>query len=432
LSTTSTKNTTKLLALFILGLVVGIGGTYAALPKPSAPGAGMTVTATMTGGGLSGTITLGGAFEQTGDYAADGTEDMNAVNMAISDVNAYLQSIGSPVQFTIAIVDTKSTPEGALQAVQTLVETKGVQVILGPGTSREVASFESYINDHHVVDLPISSSPALATRDYKIRFDGPDTYQGPAMAELAMTKGCMKSAVIYRGDVYGDALFGLFKDRMTAKGGSVEGVRYTPDLPDYASEVGVLSQKVSAFGVGPATCVTIIAFETDGLNILGHARLDNTLSSVNWFGAEILKTDVLIPPKGPAEVADFMMKVHMIGVFPSATPTPTTQDFVNRYKAKYGVEPIGFGFQEYDAAWIACLAILAVGKYDGAAVNNAIPIIATKYYGVSGYKALDANGDLLYQNYGIWAPVKDAQGNYSFKYIGLYDSSTGQFTWYTS
>jgi len=418
----------------IVGLAVGAAIGYGAAPK-AAPGAVTTVTKTETvtatapGVGLPPTITFGVIAELTGDYAVAGIEDRDAILIAIDDINAYLKSIGVPTRFDVVIEDTKSTPEGALKACQTVFEAKGVQVILGPGTSREVAAIKSYVDEHKIVDLPISSSPSLSVPDYIFRFIGPDTAQSVALAKLAINQGFKKVAVMYRGDLYGDALAKLFIKNFEAEGGKTAEVRYTPDLPDYSSEVGVLSSKVSELGVDKETAVLIISFETDGYNILSHASRDPILTKVRWLGAEIVRSPTFLPPTGTKEVAEFLIATKIMGTYFVPGVTPLTKDLVEKFKKKTGHEPRYFAYQTYDKTWVAALTVLTTGKYDGETIKNALPEIAAHFAGTSGQCLLDENGDRATQDYGIWTVVKE-DGEYKFKDIGVYNSSSQSFTWY--
>ena len=54
-----------------------------------------------------------------------------------------------------------------------------------------------------------------------------------------------------------------------------------------------------------------------------------------------------------------------------------------------------------------------------------LPKVAYNYFGVTGWKALDENGDLKYQDYSIWKyTCKD--GKCTFEDIALYKSETGK------
>ncbi len=100
--------------------------------------------------------------------------------------------------------------------------------------------------------------------------------------------GIKKVAAIVRNDDYGKGLLEAFRSVFTQQyGGTLREILYTVGQADYASEVNRLSSYVRELGADSSTAVLIIAYEDDGLNIMGHARLDPVLSSVRCLGARL-------------------------------------------------------------------------------------------------------------------------------------------------
>ena len=77
------------------------------------------------------TYVLGVAQPFTGPLGSFGTDFSKGIELAVEQMNAQLESGGINVRFEIASQDTEGTPEGAAQAVQTIVQTTGAQVIVG-------------------------------------------------------------------------------------------------------------------------------------------------------------------------------------------------------------------------------------------------------------------------------------------------------------
>jgi branched-chain amino acid transport system substrate-binding protein len=169
--------------------------------------------------------------------------------------------------------------------------------------------------------------------------------------------------------------------------------------------------------------VLIIAFEDDGLNILGHARLDKTLASVRWFGSETLRRPAAYLPapdgKATPEIAEFLRQVKLTGVFASPRGGPLVTKFEQDYRARFGRDPSPYAYFTYDAVWLAAMAILYAGKYDGEAVRAALPVVAERFVGVTGYKAFDQFGDARGSDYVIWQ-YRFVDGKYKFADIGVW------------
>jgi branched-chain amino acid transport system substrate-binding protein len=367
---------------------------------------------------------IGFAMAVSGPYAVDGPVRRDGGILAIEHINAYLKSIGSPVRFKYVHDDTKGTAADALKVVQSMYAA-GIRVIVGPFASGEVRGVIDFANTNKLVIIsPSSTSPALAADDYVFRVVPTDLFQGNVLAQLMAKEGVKKVAIIARNDDYGKGLSDAFEKAFVGKyGGTVRKLLYTVGQPDYASEVSQLSSIVSQLGAGADTAVLIIAFEDDGLNILGHARLDKTLANVRWFGSETLRRPAAYLPapdgKAAPEIAEFLRQVKLTGVFASPRGGPLVTKFEQDYRARFGRDPSPYAYFTYDAVWLAAMAILYAGKYDGEAVRAALPVVAERFVGVTGYKAFDQFGDARGSDYVIWQ-YRFVDGKYKFADIGVW------------
>src|SRR5256885_9229545 len=100
----------QIIAVLVIGLLIGAGVGYA-VPTLLAPPA--TTTGTKT-------YTIGIVFPLTGTLADFGKSFVNAVNLAVDQMNENLTSAGSSIRFKTVVQDDKGTPAGALSAVQTI------------------------------------------------------------------------------------------------------------------------------------------------------------------------------------------------------------------------------------------------------------------------------------------------------------------------
>mgnify|MGYP000212136268 CR=1 FL=1 len=373
---------------------------------------------------------IGFAMAVSGPYAVDGPVRRDAGILAIEHINSYLEEIGSPVRFKYVHDDTKGTATDALKVIESMYAA-GIRVIVGPFSSGEVRGVMDFANTYKVVIVsPSSTSPLLAQPDYVFRVVPTDVFQARVLAQLVHYYGISKVAIIARNDDYGKGLAEAFEQEFVERyGGIVKKLLYTVGLPDYAAEVSRLSSMVTELGADESTAVLIIAFEDDGLNILGHARIDPILSKVRWFGSETLRRAAYLPPKAPEEISNFLVKVKLTGVFSSVSRGRLTEVFEKEYKARFGRDPSPYAYFTYDAVWLAALSILFAGKYDGEAVRKALPIVAEHFMGVTGYKVLDKNGDAAGSDYTVWQLVLE-DGEYRFKDVGVWRYPAATFTFY--
>lgn len=453
------------IGLIILVLILaGVAGYLASRPAEqvtttvTAPGLASTVTLTVPGSvstitvpGTVSTVTvtqtaaltaptrieyvIGFAMAVSGPYAVDGPVRRDGGILAIEHINKYLESIGSPIRFRFVHDDTKGAAADALKVVQSMYAA-GIKVIVGPFSSGEVRGIMDFANTNKIVVIsPSSTSPLLAVpNDYVFRTVPTDLFQAEVVAKVMSDHGIKKVVIMARGDDYGKGLADAFERVFTQKyGGRVSKLIYTVPQPDYASEVARVSSMVAELGADTSTAVFIIAFEDDGLNIIGHARLDPVLSKVRWFGSETLRRPAAYLPepdgKAPMEVAEFLDKVKLTGVFASPRGSPLATIFEEEYKARFGRSPSPYAYFTYDSVWVAALAILFAGTYDGEAVAKALPIVGEHFIGVTGYKAFDGNGDAAGADYTIWQYRFDGT-KYSFQDIGVWKYPAGLTEYY--
>jgi len=185
---------------------------------------------------------------------------------------------------------------------------------------------------------------------------------------------------------------------------------------------------VKGLGADSETTVLVVAFEGEVRMIFGHAQLNPVLRRVRWFGYEGTRWSPSFP-KVPKEVGDMMVEVSFSGLFASPEENPVTISFENAYRERYGKDPTPYSYYSYDAAWLACLAVLNAAKYDGEAIKAVLPSVAERYLGASGYKKLDANGDVLGADYQIWRSVLE-NGVYKYKVIGVWKIASEELLFY--
>ncbi|AEM38598.1 Extracellular ligand-binding receptor [Pyrolobus fumarii 1A] len=149
------------------------------------------------------------------------------------------------------------------------------------------------------------------------------------------------------------------------------------------------------------TAVLIVAFESDGTNIIQHAAQTPILSKVRWFSSESIRSEALTA-KAPEVVRNFLNKVKLTGTFPYMPKTKYLEELKGKLEEK-GITVEGFVPYAYDAAMLGMLAIIKAGTTDADAVKQALLEVSKEYCGMSGWKALDPKtGDLEYQDYSIW------------------------------
>ncbi|TLY00478.1 MAG: amino acid ABC transporter substrate-binding protein [Thaumarchaeota archaeon] len=417
----------NIIAVLVIGLLVGAGVGYA-VPTLLAPPAATTGTKTYT---------IGIVFPLTGTLADFGKSFVNAVNLAVDQMNENLTSAGSSIRFKTVVQDDKGTPAGALSAVQAIYQSSSAQLIIGPLTTSEVLGARDYANTNKIVLLPPASSGTAASfpilpgvPHYLFRPGQPgDNFEGSALAQLAVLFQMKNIVYLYRADSSGSGKYNFTKGLLAQAGIQQTGIQIPPDQNDYSSVVSTASsdvaQVISSGGSYATTAVMIDDYGKEAQNIFTHASTDPQLTKVRWIGVEALNDNTLL--SNPTTGA-FISLVKLTITTAYTPSSPQGRVFLNTFKAKYGSPPEPFSNYAYDVTWVGMLSVLATGVYSGPAIVAVLPQVANHYFGASGTPTfLDKNGDQAIAYFAIDLAFQNGTA-YAYKQIGLYDGAANKVT----
>ena len=149
------------------------------------------------------TYVLGVALPFSGNLGTFGQDFARGVELAVAQVNAELEAAGSAIRFEVASADTENTPEGAARALQTIVQTTGAQVVVGPLTTSEVLGAKQFADENGVVIVAPASSGAAAAipgdNIYRVIYP-PDVFASKAYANIALERGHENMVVLHLDD----------------------------------------------------------------------------------------------------------------------------------------------------------------------------------------------------------------------------------------
>ncbi|HRW10453.1 MAG TPA: ABC transporter substrate-binding protein [Caldilineaceae bacterium] len=367
------------------------------------------------------TYVLGVAQPFTGPLGSFGTDFGKAIELAVSEMNAELSAAGSNVQFQIASADTEGTPDGAAKAVQTVVQTSGAQVVVGPLTTSEILGAKQFADDNGIVIVaPASSGVAGAIANDNIfrLMNPPDTFGGKAFLQIMAQRGYENVVILQVDDVFGNGLAGLIEEGFD---GEVSIVKYAPDPADLSGEASNASAEVARLSANGPTAFFCVCFLGDAQKLLQQATVDANLGSVDWLGVENLRNEELL---ADASFAEFLGKVNFTSVSASSRSTPNTQPFIDAFVAMHGSEPGPFTNYAYDAANVAMLSMIAANN-SGEGVKSILPYIANHYIGTQVQTFLDENGDQAIAYLAVYEVADDGS---TFEEIGAYDGATDTLT----
>lgn len=414
--------------MLIIGIGVGMVVTPYVTPPPTPTIKTVTETRTVTVsagtpvGGLSGEIPIGALLPLSGQLGKFGENDKIAVELAVADVNAFLERIGAGWRLRLYIEDTETKPEVALEKLISL-QAKGVKAVVGPMASSEILKIKEFADSNKIIIISQSStSPGLAIPgDYIYRFVPTDIYQGKIAPAYAKALGVTHMILVYLANPWGDGLAAEIKENAKKHGIEVvDELRIPEAAPDYSAEVASLASKVNELvgkGISPEKIMVVLITYGEAVTFFHSAREYDVLWRVKWFGSDgtAFEYGLQEDPK----VAEFVTTVGS----PSPIAAPIGDNYIGimkQVKERIGRTPEPYAYNSYDAIWVIALSILMTGKYDGETIRSVIPEVLKIYYGVSGYIKLNENGDRIGERYWIVTLSKTPEG-YEWILVAIYD-----------
>jgi len=355
------------------------------------------------------TIVVGGLFSLTGDGETLGKASEAALELAARDINAELVALRIPYHVQTVIADTKLTPAGAVDGIQSL-KAAGATIVVGPQSSAEAAAIRQFATDNGIIlisQASTASSLAIAG-DNLFRLAPNDKLEGAAIAALMHADGIDVIVPVWRDDAGNGGLKTSTSQFFTAAGGTAAaGVSYAPTTTDFTATIAALGTAVrAAKSANPSKKIAVfIASFEEGASILDRARLDSDLA-LNWYSGDgLTQSRALLTP---SSVATFAAAAKFTA--PAVALSEETRDrwepLSAEIQARVGFLPDAFSLSVYDAAWVAVLSSIEVRNQADLRRASFIRNVE-RYWGVTGPLALDAAGDRRFADFDFWTVMEN-------------------------
>jgi branched-chain amino acid transport system substrate-binding protein len=321
-------------------------------------------------------IPVGEFASLTGGNASFGQSSHQGTQLAIDEVNAAGGVLGK--QIKLITEDDQSLAGQPATIMRKFISSDKVVAVLGEVASSKSLEAAPICQENHIPMIsPASTNPKVTeVGDYIFRVCFIDPFQGTVMAKFALSKGWKKVALLT--DVKEDYSVGLaqfFKENFTKNGGEiVKEQSYSTNDKDFKAQLTSLkaAQPEAIFVPGYYGEVALIARQARQLGI--KAPL---LGGDGWVGDSLLKV------AGHALDGSYFSNHYS-----ESDTSPVIQEFVKKYKDKYGTVPDAMAALGYDSAMILVDAMKRAGTTDGPKLRDAIA--ATKdFKAVTGSITLD-------------------------------------------
>jgi branched-chain amino acid transport system substrate-binding protein len=174
------------------------------------------------------TIKVGQITALTGDHAAYGQAEHDAVQMAVEEINAAGGVLGKTIE--LIVYDNKTRPEDTVNAARRLIEEDKVCAIIGPNGSGMHIAAATIIDKSGVSQIgTLPTNPLVTvdengkTRPFNFRICFLDPYQGEIIAYFAAKElKKLKAALLYDvSSEYSQGLREFFLEGYKNYGGTV-------------------------------------------------------------------------------------------------------------------------------------------------------------------------------------------------------------------
>jgi ABC-type branched-subunit amino acid transport system substrate-binding protein len=364
---------------------------------------------------------------KTGPLGAVGLPLENAAILAVKEINETGLIDGRAI--CLLSGDTRTDSEFALQLITDMTAQYDLRAVNGAAASSASAKVADYLTNFNM-GRPVSTqvaqvsccstSPVLSSNKQVSRTAPSDALQGVVLAKLAreqLSPPAQKVSVIFIGDIYGQSLTEVFKEKFEELGGTVlQTIEFSTGAPAYFDVI-------EAAMAGNPDYVLLVAFPGDGAQILRDWRTSGLAKDVRWLATDGLRDDRFVQGAGVDTIK------YLVGTVPVLAGTHF-DTFERRYKALWDNETPGvFTSNQYDAVMLIGLGLAratsmassgdlatairevsgstigatAVSIEDlGSAMDSARRGDVINYEGASGNVDVDPNGDVL-SNYRVWS-----------------------------
>ncbi|MCR4440804.1 MAG: ABC transporter substrate-binding protein [Peptococcaceae bacterium] len=357
-----------ILVAFVLTIAAGCSGT----PKKEAPAPEKPKE-----------IVIGANFELSGNVATFGQSIMNAMEMAIAEINASGGVLGANLKMVKA--DNKSDAAESTNCATKLITQDKVVALLGPVTSTNVLAASPVAEQYKIPLLtPTGTASKLTvddsgkTKPYIFRNCFIDPFQGLVGANFALNTLKAKTAAIFieKNSDYAKGLCEVFEKTFTEKGGKIVAKEaFVTEDKDFRAPLTKIKS------TNPDVLYVPSYYEQDGLIAKQARELGYTNPIV---GADGWDSSKLLEIAG----AKALQKVYFTNHYSAFSTDPKVVKFVNDYKAKYGSVPDALAALGYDATYLMADAIKRAGAPDPAKIRDALE--NTKgFQGVTGTITMD-------------------------------------------
>ena len=331
------------------------------------------------------TIKIGVFGPMTGDAAAMGSSEKDAINLAIQEKNDSGGIRGEKIEPVFA--DDAGKPEEAVNVVKRLISRDEVLLNIGSISSPASLAASQVSRQSETAQIVVAGTAQRITTQgnkWVFRSPVPDTKLVADLVDFIHEKfpKLTKFAFLYVNDDFGRGGFEAFKAAGAKYGFEIVAEeRYTRGDIDFTAQLGRI--KVSS-------AAAVVEWSRYAEGALVAKQFVQTGLNLMRFGSDGIATPKFIELAGPAADGIYFTSHFSVA---TASDIPAAKIFIAKFQKAYGRIPDSYAAEAYDSITMAIMAVEAANKPDRAAVRDALAKVS--FESTRGAFKFDDKGDPL-------------------------------------
>jgi branched-chain amino acid transport system substrate-binding protein len=331
------------------------------------------------------TIKIGVFGPLSGDAAAMGSSEKDAVNLAIKEKNDAGGIRGKTIEAVFA--DDAGKPEEAVNVVKRLISRDGVLISIGSISSPASLAASQVSRQSETAQIVVAGTAQRITTQgnkWVFRSPVPDTKLVADLVDFIHEKfpKVTKFAFLYVNDDFGRGGFEAFKKAGEKYGFEIVAEeRYARGDIDFTAQLGRIkaspAQALVEWSRYAEGALVAKQFAQSGMNLVR-------------FGSDGVATPKYIELGGAATNGVYFTTHFSVA---TAADIPAAKAFIEKYQKAFGKLPDAYAAESYDSITMAIKAIDAAGKEDRGAVRDALAKVS--FESTRGPFKFDDKGDPL-------------------------------------
>ncbi|MDR4308559.1 penicillin-binding protein activator [Chelatococcus sambhunathii] len=331
-------------------------------PLGALPGGSPAPSATIGAGAVKVALIL--PESSSGNARAAAASMKNAAELALSEFNT------SDIQ--LVVKDDGGTAQGARAAAQSAAD-EGAKLVLGPLFAHSVASAAQVAKQRNLPVLAFSTDQSVASPGVYLLSFMPES-DADRIVSYAVAQGKRSFAALIPETGYGSVVEGAFQQAVAKAGGRVVGLEH------YGLDKAKMADAVSRISTAlPQADALLIPDTVDDVQQLVGLLAAN---GVNLKRLQLLGTGLWDDPAAGRDAS-------LSGAWYAAPDQSGYKAFAERYRAKYGADPVRTASLAYDATALAASLVKAKGP-DG--LTSAAFTDPSGFAGVDGSFRFESGG----------------------------------------